>query len=196
MEDQSPVVEDQVIDPADQATEEVTEGAQENKVAYDTFKKVLGEKKAMQKRLAEFEAEQKKLNEAKMAEEGKLKELLELKQSELAELSPFKEEAEQYRSYFEKRLEDAKDGLTDIQKKAVDGFAGSLSDKLAMAEEFKGSIPSRTSSPGADRPNSASGSKFDLNDYLGPEGTKRLTQLFYSNRDLYNEVIRAKNNRQ
>lgn len=46
-------------------------------VQYDTYRKVLSEKKALQNKLAEFEAAQKASEQTKMEEQGKLKELSE-----------------------------------------------------------------------------------------------------------------------
>ena len=190
-EDQTPVEEDQNPDLVDQPPKAEADGGKD-KVAYESFRKVLGEKKAMQKKLDEFMEAQKAKEDAELAEQGEFKKLLEQKEQELAELKPAKEKADKYDAYFKARLEEAKDGLTEIQVKAVEGFSGSLSDKLAMAEEFKGSTPNKTSSPGAERPGSHASAKFNLDDYLGPEGAKKLMKLSFENKELWQEVIRAK----
>ena len=158
-------------------------------------KELLGQLKSLKSELTEFKTAQESAREQKLAEEGKYKELLEEKEKQLADLVPVKEKADNYDAYFEKRLEEAKEGLTEIQIKAVEGFNGSLADKVAMADEFKGVTPTRTSSPGAERPGSNTSPKFNLDDYLGSDGAEKLTKLRYDNKDLWEEVIRAKNKR-
>lgn len=155
-------------------------------------KELLGTIKSLKSELTEFKTAQEKAKEEKLIEDGKLQELLDAKEEQLKELNPYKGEAEQYRNYFEKKLETAKEGLSEVQIKAVDGFNGSLSEKLSMAEEFKGSIPNRTSSPGSERPGANNKtSSFNVNDYRGIEGKRKLNSLYDTDRDLYNEIAKA-----
>jgi hypothetical protein len=66
-------------DPAD--------NTQNNKVAYETYKKVLDEKKSMQKRLEDLDKKAKADAEAQLKEKEQYRELYEAKQKELEDLS-------------------------------------------------------------------------------------------------------------
>jgi hypothetical protein len=68
--------------PGDASGGSASEGASgenggERAVSHESFQAILKEKKAMQKKLADFEAGEKSRNDAKLIEEGKIKELLE-----------------------------------------------------------------------------------------------------------------------
>jgi hypothetical protein len=69
--------------PDQKASGENQEGA--NLVSYDTHRKLLGEKKALQAKLAEFEMREKEKEQELLAEQGKWKELAEEKGKKLSE---------------------------------------------------------------------------------------------------------------
>lgn len=58
-------------------------GGSKGEVAYESFKKVLDEKKKLAQRLAEFEAREQDLERTKLEEQGKYKEALEKMQKDL-----------------------------------------------------------------------------------------------------------------
>lgn len=180
-------------EPTVQATTTPVEEVRDPQAVLAKNRELIGIQKELKEKLRLFEADKKAAEEAKLQEEGKYKELLEAKEKELAELQSATEERDSYRAYFEAKLEKAKEGLTDLQIKAVDGFNGSLSDKVAMAEEFKGTTERPTSSPGASRPGSTSpNQEFDVKDYMGKEGILKLNKLYHDNKELYDAVIDAK----
>lgn len=67
--------------------EETQETQIEQKVAYETYKKVLDEKKSFQKRLDEFERKAKEQMEAELKAKEQYRELYETKQKELEEIA-------------------------------------------------------------------------------------------------------------
>ena len=182
-------------DPVDnqEAHEELeNEGQIEDKVAYSSYKKLLNEKKSLKKRFDELEAERKKNEDAKLLEEGKYKDLLESKEKELTELQGAAEERDGYREFFEKKLESTLEGLTDLQKKAVNGFNGTISEKLEMAEEFKGTVSTPSaSSPGSSRPSANNDYNFDISEYLGPDGAQKRYRLKFTDEKKYQKVMEA-----
>lgn len=78
----------------DRVEDQSPEGSKDKQVSYESYRRVLSEKKKMQERLVKFENEQKKLAEKKLKETDNFKELLELREKELSET---KQELEQRR---------------------------------------------------------------------------------------------------
>jgi len=78
---------DQIDAPVEPTPSPVDQESEPKKdmVSYETHRKLLAEKKKQDQLLEEFRANQKKTEELKLIEEGKLKEALELKEKELAE---------------------------------------------------------------------------------------------------------------
>lgn len=195
MEQEPTVIEPVEEQPTANAESVTTEEVRNPEAVLAKNKELLGTIKGLKNELSEFKTAQEKAREQKLVEDGKYKELLEEKEKQLSDLMGVKERADKYDAYFQSKLEKAKEGLSDVQAKLVEGFNGSLEEKLQMAEELQSSIPQRTSSPGAARPGSNDSPRFDLKDYTGADGNAKLTKLYYENRDLYNEVIKAKNSR-
>lgn len=74
-------------DAGSSGTEETQEQTTEQKVAYETYKKVLDEKKSFQKRLDEFERKAKEQAEAQLREKEQYRELYEAKEKEFQEIA-------------------------------------------------------------------------------------------------------------
>jgi len=169
------------------------EGRGDDRVSYESFTKALDEKKAAQRKLAEFERKEKEREEALLQEQGKFKELLEERQKELDSLKPGAERWTKYEERITSKIETIRKGLPETKAKWLDKFQGDIVDKLDMAEEL--AAEATTKPPiASDRPGGKGAeNSFDLSEYKGPEGRTKLLKLSKENPAKYKEIVAAKN---
>lgn len=101
----------------------------------------------------------KKIEDGKLADEGKYKELLDAKDEELAEFKTDKTLLGQYEAVFQKNLDDELKGLGESTIKMINESGKSVVEKLEMTQAIKKEAGLNTNSPGGERPGAASGTK-------------------------------------
>lgn len=85
-QDGSAATDSQVSDQVQTNSQDTATPSREDVVAYETHKRLLGEKKKVQSQLAELEAKYNSLNEERLSAEGKKDELLEAYKKRISEM--------------------------------------------------------------------------------------------------------------
>lgn len=106
--------------PAEQPSKSSGDAGEKGKVAYESFQKVLGEKKQTQEKLSSAEAELKALREEKLQREGKSQELIDEYRKTIEKLSSDLKDTKNNYAWStvkkEIRTEAEKHGCTDSEK--------------------------------------------------------------------------------
>ena len=112
----------------------------------EAFKELIAERDKAKKQLRAIEDAQRKTDEAKLVEAGKLREALDLKEVELKELLPLKEEIERYRAQELARHDALLEQLPEAKRALYKDLS---SEQLAgLVEEFKTPDPTKGIRPG------------------------------------------------
>lgn len=149
-DDQNPVDNDpsNQPDPSGTSPDPVDSGASEDKVSYDTYKKILAEKKAAQAKLDEYQKESERREAQKLEEQQKYKELYENAKTETQSLS---EKVQAYETRWQdaikltafhdalgdtKKIDSKYSGFIDTSKILVDPESGKI-DKVSVQKEVE-----------------------------------------------------------
>ena len=112
----------------------------------EAFKELIAERDKAKKQLRAIEDAQKKADEAKLVEAGKLKEALDIKEREIAELLPLKDEIERYRAQDQARHDALLEQIPEAKREIYKSLS---SEQLAaLVEEFKQPDPTPGKRPG------------------------------------------------
>jgi hypothetical protein len=180
---------DKVIEPAAQNAPD----APESKIDYGKYREVLDEKKKMQKKLEEFEKKVDDERQKKLAEDGKLKELLDEKEKQLLDHKETKERLNRYDERTQKEIDGIKTLFSESIQKLLDGFSGSLDEKLDYAKALKEEFGKKSNSKASERVGSeAIPNTIDLKEFIGPAGREKLMKVKSQNPELYKEILKQK----
>jgi hypothetical protein len=151
--------------------------------------------KEFESKLSELMEENRKRNEAELKKQGKLEELLSAKENEISELKPLQDKVSGYEKYFQEQLDAALEQLTEIQREFINDSDMDLQKKWKWATKLKSegvapvAPPPDSVRPGGQAPSEG----FDIADYKGPDGVKKLAALKYTNPNLFEAILKEKN---
>lgn len=151
------------------------------------FKELVAQRQALKDQLRKREEDDKKVADAKLADEGKLKELLVIKEKELSDLAPLKDKLAKYEAMEEAQREKL---LKELPKEKRDLYASVPTEVLQdMVEQLKkpnGTAVSKPSSSDADK---------TYEDYTSEEISEMKQSAPERAKKLFNEWYKKKNGR-
>lgn len=131
----------------------------ENRIPRERLNQVLGEKKALEERLAKLEAEQREKETASLAEQGKYKELYEAALQEVEPLRAAKAELEQHITKIEKRNKDRLATIPEDKR----AFIPDIDDALKMEAWLDRTLPLMVETAKPQAPKGDGGAKGNVN---------------------------------
>jgi uncharacterized protein YPO0396 len=151
-------------------------------------RELLGEIKSLQAKRAELEKQVEDAARAKLEEKEEFKTLYEQEKQKLEELKPLKLEAEKYKVYFSKQLEQELENVPESVKAIIEQLTCPIDEKLEHLAKLKGDMGKQVSSFAAQRPGGRV-PEVNIEDFKGPNAQAKLVQLSLDNPEMYKLVM-------